>query len=106
MEDDKETKDESRLDIKFEKIMESYNPIFVAFFLRSARSVEGVIFEIGCLCCKSGCESVGERLMLLSDKKYDYKRSALLSVKSLPANFSHGLGGVCRLVLAATDTCH
>jgi hypothetical protein len=31
MEDDKGTKHETRLDVKFEKIMKQYDPVFIAF---------------------------------------------------------------------------
>lgn len=80
MEDDEETKNETRLDIKFEKILKKRDPVFIAFFPKKARSMEGVIFEIGCICCSYGCEKIGDRLMLLSDKKYDWdKRTAYMN---------------------------
>jgi hypothetical protein len=84
MEDDKETKNEARLDVKFEKIMNRYEPVFVAFFLKGAKSMEGVIFEIGCICCKYGCERLGDRLMLLSNKKYDWDRRTAYISNLLP----------------------
>lgn len=74
MEDDPGTKNETRLDVKFEKILKKRDPIFIAFFLTKARSMEGVAFEIGCICCAYGCEKIGDRLMLISDKKYDWDK--------------------------------
>jgi hypothetical protein len=70
MEDDEETKDETMLDIKFERIAQRYEPVFIAFFLEGQK-MEGVIFEIGYICGKYGID----RLMLLSSKKYDWYRT-------------------------------
>lgn len=75
MEDiEKENRVENLLDIKFERVIQQYNPVFVAFFIEGAKSMEGVIFEIGCICCKYGCNKIGDRLMLLSNKKYNYEK--------------------------------
>ena len=71
MEDDIETKHEIRLDVKLQKIMGRKEPLFIAFFLQEAESMEGVIFEIGCICCKYA-DSIRDRLMLLSNKGYDW----------------------------------
>src|SRR6266487_1259858 len=73
MEDDIETKHEIRLDVKLQKIMERKEPLFIAFFLEEAKSMEGEIFEIGCICCKYS-DSIRDRLMLLSNKGYDWSR--------------------------------
>src|SRR5437660_11600743 len=71
MEDDKETEQETRLDVKLQIIMKRYEPVFIAFFLEEAENMEGVIFEIGCICCKYG-KRIHDRLMLLSNKNYDW----------------------------------
>jgi hypothetical protein len=71
MEDDIETERETRLDIKLQKIMNRYEPVFIAFFLEQAENME--VFEIGCICCKYG-KGVRHRLMLLSNKGYDWDK--------------------------------
>jgi hypothetical protein len=73
MEDDKETEQETRLDVKLQIIMKRYEPVFIAFFLEEAENMEGVIFEIGCICCKYG-KRIRDRLMLLSNKNYDWDK--------------------------------
>jgi hypothetical protein len=73
MEDDIETRHETRLDIKLQKIMKRYEPVFIAFFLEKAENMEGVVFEIGCICCKYG-KRIRHRLMLLSNKGYDWNK--------------------------------
>ncbi len=72
MEDDEETKYETRLDIRFKKIMSHYDPVFIALFPTKAKNMEAVVFEIGCICCAYAGEEIGERLLLLSNKKYNY----------------------------------
>lgn len=73
MEDNKETKNEMRLDVRFQKITERYEPVFIAFFLKEAKNMEGVVFEIGWICCKYG-KRIADRLMLLSNKRYDWDK--------------------------------
>lgn len=74
MEEVKETEREPRLEVKFQTIMNQYEPIFVAFFLEEAKNMEGVIFEIGCICCRYTSVPIGDILMLLSSKNYDWDR--------------------------------
>jgi hypothetical protein len=74
MEDDTETQNETRLDVKLQKIMNRYEPVFIAFFLEEAENMEGVVFEIGCICCKYADKRIVDRLMLLSNKDYDWDK--------------------------------
>ena len=74
MEDIREEITDVGLDEKFERIMKGFAPLFIAFFHKEAKNMEGVIFEIGCICCKYGCRKIGKRLRLLADKKYDWDK--------------------------------
>lgn len=65
MEDEKETGHEIKLDVKLQKIMKLHDPLFIAFFLKGVKNMEGVVFEIGCISCKY-YDSIRHRLMLLS----------------------------------------
>jgi hypothetical protein len=75
MEDIEEKRHESGLDEKFERIMKQYDPrLFFAFFHKDT-SMEAVIFEIGCICCKYGTHKIGKRLRLLAKKDYDWDKT-------------------------------
>jgi hypothetical protein len=54
--------------------------LYSLLFPEITKSMEGVIFEIGCICCRYGCGDIGDRLMLLSSKQYDWdKRTPYMS---------------------------
>jgi hypothetical protein len=80
MEELRGKKTESGLDEKLERIMKKYDSLIIAFFHNKAKSMESVIFEIGCICCMYGCKEIGGRLRFLSDKKYEWdKRTAYMN---------------------------
>jgi hypothetical protein len=73
MEDIPDKRDDTGIDEKFERIFKDYDPMLViALFHRKAR-MDGVIFEIGCLCGLYGTRNIGQRLRLLIESGYDFK---------------------------------
>ncbi len=67
MEDIRSKRYDIGIDEKFERILKYYDPMLVvALFHRKAR-MDGVIFEIGCLCDLYGTRNIGHRLRFLTD---------------------------------------
>jgi hypothetical protein len=73
MEDIRAKRDDTGIDEKFERILKYYDPMLViALFHRKAR-MDGVIFEIGCLCGLYGTRNIGQRLRFLTESGYNFK---------------------------------
>ncbi len=73
MEDIRSKRDDTGIDEKFERILKYYDPMLViALFHRKAR-MDGVIFEIGCLCGLYGTRNIGHRLRFLTESGYNFK---------------------------------
>ena len=68
---DREYEDIS-LDGKLRRIISVSNPdLFVAFFHKDAR-MDGVIFELGWLCCKFSTIGINEKLRIFFDQSFDW----------------------------------
>ena len=80
---------DSGIDEKFGRIADTYDPaLFIAFFHSNKRSrpvnMEAVIFEIGYICGKYGSRHIGERLRILSEKKYDWEKNNSIYQNFIP----------------------
>lgn len=60
------------LDEKFASIIAVQKPDFYfAIFHNNTKSINGVVFEIGWLCCRFGSENIADKLQLLFQEGYD-----------------------------------
>jgi hypothetical protein len=80
MEDEIDKLKDISLDDKFHRIINEKNPsLFIAFFHNGAR-MDGVIFELGWLCCKYPATALNQKLKFLTEKNCDLsKRTPYIS---------------------------
>lgn len=61
-----------KLDKKFASIVADKKPDFYfAIFHNNTKSINGMVFEIGWLCCKFGSEDIGKKLQLILQEGYN-----------------------------------